>query len=140
MDTAYVTKIDHAYDADTFFPNLDEDDEWELVVTADVRSKKPDAEGNYTYSDIPKHEVKFGSVIRFQAKLYDKDDNEVTKYKYTPEWFIAGIEDNYETTEEDGVLFVKLERDYSLGGEFFTVKAVVDNGKFEDQIELEVTI
>lgn len=29
-DTAYVTKIDFAYDADTFFPNLDKDEEWEL--------------------------------------------------------------------------------------------------------------
>ena len=28
VDTAYVTKIDHAYDADAFFPNLDEDEEW----------------------------------------------------------------------------------------------------------------
>ena len=27
---AYVTKIDHAYEADTFFPNLDEDVEWTL--------------------------------------------------------------------------------------------------------------
>lgn len=118
-----------------------DDDDWELVVTADIRSKKPDVEGNYTYSEILKHEVKFGSTIRFQAKLMDKDNNEVTKYKYTPEWFIAGIdEEYYDTSDEDGVLFVKLNRDYSLGGEFFTVKAVVDDGKFEDQIELEVTI
>lgn len=29
--TAYVTKIDHAYAADTYFPNLDEMDEWELT-------------------------------------------------------------------------------------------------------------
>ena len=27
-DTAYVTKIDRAFQADTFFPNLDEMDEW----------------------------------------------------------------------------------------------------------------
>lgn len=27
-DTAYVTKIDHAFDADTYFPNLDELPEW----------------------------------------------------------------------------------------------------------------
>lgn len=30
-DTALVTKIDHAYAADTYFPNLDEDAEWELA-------------------------------------------------------------------------------------------------------------
>ena len=29
--TALVTKIDHAYAADTYFPNLDEDSEWELT-------------------------------------------------------------------------------------------------------------
>ncbi len=28
-DTVYVTKIDFAYQADTFFPNLDESSEWE---------------------------------------------------------------------------------------------------------------
>jgi len=28
--TAYVTKIDHAYAADTYFPNLDELEEWKL--------------------------------------------------------------------------------------------------------------
>ena len=30
-DTAYVTKIDHSFQADTWFPNLDEDKEWEVV-------------------------------------------------------------------------------------------------------------
>ena len=30
-DTAFVTKIDHAYEADTFFPNLDELKEWEMT-------------------------------------------------------------------------------------------------------------
>lgn len=30
-DTVYVTKIDHAFQADTFFPNLDEMGEWEMT-------------------------------------------------------------------------------------------------------------
>lgn len=30
-DTAYITKIDARPEADTFFPNLDEDPEWELT-------------------------------------------------------------------------------------------------------------
>lgn len=30
-DTAYVTKIDHSFPADTFFPNLDTDPAWEVV-------------------------------------------------------------------------------------------------------------
>ena len=30
-DTELVTRIDYAYEADTWFPNLDEDEEWELT-------------------------------------------------------------------------------------------------------------
>jgi dihydrofolate reductase len=30
-DTAYITKVDFAYDADTYFPNLDELPEWHLA-------------------------------------------------------------------------------------------------------------
>ncbi len=42
-DTAHVTKIDHAYQADAYFPNLDRDPDWE--VTADSEEQ--------TYFDIP---------------------------------------------------------------------------------------
>lgn len=35
-DTAYVTKIDHAFpDADTFFPDLDADPAWQVVSTGE---------------------------------------------------------------------------------------------------------
>ena len=30
-DVAHVTRTDHAYDADAWFPNLDEDPDWELT-------------------------------------------------------------------------------------------------------------
>ncbi len=30
-DVAYVTKIDYTYVADTFFPNLDEDENWKMI-------------------------------------------------------------------------------------------------------------
>ena len=30
-DTAYVTKTDYSYEADTYFPNLDQDHEWECI-------------------------------------------------------------------------------------------------------------
>ena len=30
-DVALVTKIDHAFDADTYFPDLDADEEWEMT-------------------------------------------------------------------------------------------------------------
>lgn len=42
-DTAHVTKIDHAYQADTYFPDLDEDPEWEITADSD----------ELTYFDIP---------------------------------------------------------------------------------------
>lgn len=41
-DTVYVTKIDFAYCADTYFPNLDELPEWELTEQS----------GEQTYFDI----------------------------------------------------------------------------------------
>ena len=31
-DTAHMTKIDHAYEADAYFPNLDEKEEWTITV------------------------------------------------------------------------------------------------------------
>jgi dihydrofolate reductase len=35
---AYVTKIDHVYEADTWFPNLDEDKEWRLTQESDEQT------------------------------------------------------------------------------------------------------
>ena len=32
---AHVTKIEHAYEADAYFPNLDEDEEWEITAESD---------------------------------------------------------------------------------------------------------
>ncbi len=37
-DIAHVTKIDYEYEADTYFPNLDEDDEWELTGDSDEQT------------------------------------------------------------------------------------------------------
>ena len=37
-DKAYVTKIEHAYDADTFFPNMDEDPQWRMTKTSDEQT------------------------------------------------------------------------------------------------------
>ncbi|MDO4292252.1 MAG: dihydrofolate reductase [Eubacteriales bacterium] len=34
-DTAHVTRIDHAYEADAWFPNLDQDPEWEITADSD---------------------------------------------------------------------------------------------------------
>ena len=37
-DTAYITKIDHAYAADTYFPNLDQMDEWEMTEVSEEQT------------------------------------------------------------------------------------------------------
>lgn len=37
-DTAFVTKIEEAYQADTFFPNLDEDDSWEITKVSETNN------------------------------------------------------------------------------------------------------
>ena len=48
-DVAHVTRIDHAYEADAFFPNLDECPEWQ--ITADSEEQ--------TYFDITYHFLKY---------------------------------------------------------------------------------
>ena len=37
-DRAYITKIDHAYDADTYFPNLDEDPQWKMTKISEEQT------------------------------------------------------------------------------------------------------
>lgn len=37
-DVAYVTKIDYAYEADAYFPNLDKDEEWVMTATSDEQT------------------------------------------------------------------------------------------------------
>lgn len=34
-DTVHVTKIEHAYEADTYFPDLDQDPDWEITAESD---------------------------------------------------------------------------------------------------------
>ena len=37
-DTAHITKIDYAYEADAYFPNLDEDPDWEVTADSDEQT------------------------------------------------------------------------------------------------------
>lgn len=48
-DTAHVTKIDHKYNADTYFPNLDEMEEWEITADSDEQ----------VYFDLTYHFLKY---------------------------------------------------------------------------------
>ena len=37
-DVAHVTKIDHEYEADAYFPNLDEMDDWYIAADSDEQT------------------------------------------------------------------------------------------------------
>lgn len=37
-DTALITKIDHAFDADTYFPNLDKDETWRMTKISEEQT------------------------------------------------------------------------------------------------------
>ena len=37
-DVAHVTKVDHAYEADSWFPNLDEMPEWQITADSDEQT------------------------------------------------------------------------------------------------------
>lgn len=49
---AHITKIDHAYEADTYFPNLDEMDEWEVTGVSEEQ----------TYFDLEYEFVRYEKV------------------------------------------------------------------------------
>lgn len=51
-DTAHVTRTDYAYDADTYFPNLDEMSEWHITEESEEE----------TYFDIEYQFVKYEKV------------------------------------------------------------------------------
>ena len=48
-DVAHITKIDHVYEADAYFPNLDEMPEWKIAADSDEQ----------TYFDITYHFLKY---------------------------------------------------------------------------------
>lgn len=48
-NVAHITKIDHVYDADAYFPNLDEMPEWKITADSDEQ----------TYFDITYHFLKY---------------------------------------------------------------------------------
>ena len=52
IDTVHVTKIDYAYEADAYFPNLDQDPEWEIIDEGEEQ----------TYFDLAYTFVKFEKV------------------------------------------------------------------------------
>lgn len=48
-DVAHVTKIDHGYEADAYFPNLDKEPEWQIAADSEEQ----------TYFDITYHFLKY---------------------------------------------------------------------------------
>lgn len=51
-DTAHITKIDYAYEADAFFPNLDENPDWKIVADSEEQ----------TYFDLEFYFLKYQKV------------------------------------------------------------------------------
>ena len=51
-DTAHITKIDYAYEADAFFPNLYENPDWEIVADSEEQ----------TYFDLEFYFLKYQKV------------------------------------------------------------------------------
>ncbi len=51
-DVAHITKIDYAYQADAYFPNLDKDSQWKITDTSDER----------TYFDLLYEFVKYEKI------------------------------------------------------------------------------
>ena len=41
-DTAYVTKFDKSFEKDVYFPNLDQDPQWELVNVGEKQISDPE--------------------------------------------------------------------------------------------------
>lgn len=48
-DVVHVTKIDHDYEADAYFPDLDQDEAWEITAESEEQ----------TYFDLPYYFVKY---------------------------------------------------------------------------------
>ena len=51
-DVAHITKIDYAYDADAYFPNLDEKEEWQITQDSDEQ----------TYFDLEYYFLKYERI------------------------------------------------------------------------------
>lgn len=51
-DTAHVTKIDHIYEADAYFPDLDSDPEWKITADSDEQTYFDIAYTFYKYERI----------------------------------------------------------------------------------------
>lgn len=52
-DTAYITKIDYSYEADSYFPNLDENENWQLAAESE----------EHTYFDLEYCFLKYERVL-----------------------------------------------------------------------------
>lgn len=52
-DVVHVTKIDHDYEADAYFPNLDQDEAWEITAESEEQ----------TYFDLPYYFVKYEKKV-----------------------------------------------------------------------------
>ena len=59
-DVAHVTKIDHAYEADAYFPDLDSDPEWEITADSDEQ----------VYFDITYQFLKYDRILDLIIRIF----------------------------------------------------------------------
>lgn len=74
-DTAYVTKFEKSFEADAFFPNLDESDDWELTETGEAQKTNPetDTEHDMSFRFCTYKRRNNGSVIVRNSKTEDSE-------------------------------------------------------------------
>ena len=84
-DVAHVTKVDFAYEADSHFPNLDEDDEWEITAES----------GEQTYFDLEYTFVKYERVKQ-DSKFHNRAKNKVWKILHTLSDLTGKLFDNFD--------------------------------------------
>ena len=60
FDTAYITRLDYAYEADAFFPNLDENPDWEIVADSEEQ----------TYFDLEFYFLKYQKVKQQKRRTW----------------------------------------------------------------------
>lgn len=84
-DTAHVTKIDFAYEADSYFPNLDEMPEWKVTAESDEQ----------TYFDLEYTFVKYERVKQ-DSKFHNRAKNKVWKILHTLSDLTGKLFDNFD--------------------------------------------
>ena len=89
-DVAHITKIDYAYEADAFFPNLDENPDWEIVDEISekgISGYKVSTNDRDAIVEIKKRAImhKFDVLLVFMFDRIGRRDDETP---FVVQWFV----------------------------------------------------